>query len=212
VAGGFSAENYALDDIWTCEVKTDTDKNPVETKWEQATKLSGGKHEKLKLPRAGCMYSMVVTPKEDKRFKEARLWVYGGAEDPYSIKPFDKLWYIKQQQPHVYAEWSSLAFPAEGAAPSPLGAGLLYTGGTLKIAGHFELGAEDISKIFSLTGTAPLKWTPVDESWWETRQAQLLLIRSVSFRRYCICYPVFMYPQELNSKNPRIYREGAHEG
>ena len=131
VLGGLSADNYPLEDVWTCEVKNFEDPDNLE--WKE--------QPELKLKQAGCMFAVLATPKADKRFGEARLWVYGGANHPYSLKPFSKLWYIKPRphQSQSYAEWTSLQFPKLGEpVPDPVGAGLLYTEGTLRIAGRFQ--------------------------------------------------------------------------
>jgi hypothetical protein len=220
VLGGLSTDNHPLDDVWTCEVKTDAGGNLVDTHWEEAKRLPAEKKEKLKLPTAGCVFAVVATPKEDRLFKEARLWVYGGASHPYSVKPFNKLWYIKPapKQSPLYAGWSpytapekELDPPARGRVPlteNPVGAALWYAQDKLHLSGYFGQGNTQSKTIYGLTSIEDLTWTPEGQEWnWTFEEKVMFLIRAVSFRRYWICYPVYMHMDELTSKYPRIYVE-----
>jgi hypothetical protein len=209
VLGGLSADNYPLDDVWTCKVKNFEDPDNIEWK----------KQPELKLKQAGCMFAVVDTPKEDRLFKEARLWVYGGANHPYSVKPFNKLWYIK---PHpkpspLYEGWSPYTAPEKDdesrtkrmpLTENPVGAALWYAQDKLHLSGYFGQGNTQSKTIYGLTSVEDLTWTPEGQEWnWTFEEKVMFLIRAVSFRRYWICYPVYMHMDELTSKYPRIYVE-----
>ena len=209
VLGGLSADNYPLDDVWTCEVKNFQDPDNLEWK----------KRPELKLKQPECMFAVVDTPKEDRLFKEARLWIYGGANHPYSVKPINKLWYTKPgpKQSPLYAEWSPYTPPEKDdesgtkrvpLTENPMGAALWYAQDKLHLSGYFGHGNTQTKEIYRITSVEDLTWPKEGEEWkWTFEEKVMFLIRAVSFRRYWICYPVYMHMDELTSKYPRIYVE-----
>ncbi len=209
VLGGLSADNYALDDVWTCEVKNFEDPSNID--WQKQTELT--------LKQAGCMFAVVTTPKEDRLFKEDRLWVFGGASHPYSVKPFNKLSYIKPRphQSQSYAEWRSYTPPEKvdesrtrrvPLTENPMGAALWYAQNKLHLSGYFGQGNTQTKEIYCVTSVEDLTWIKEGEEWnWTFEEKVMFLIRAVSFGRYWICYPVYMHMDELTSKYPRIYVE-----
>jgi hypothetical protein len=127
-----------------------------------------------------------------------RLWLYGGATDPYNFEEtFDQLRWTKDAK-----VWENLRLPGEDKKPldaterATLGATLLYgSDGYLHLVRIFRtatVGPADAA--LTDMGVDPPRWNPASRNFpWLTPQIDLFLVRSVSFRERWIFWPVYQY-------------------
>jgi hypothetical protein len=202
VLGGLSEQNKTLADVWTCTA--DPANGDFTAAWSPSQPLpSGGR------PSAGrCLSAVAATPTATKMggIGQPRLWLYGGATHPYNLnETFDELWWTQDGK-----TWEPLRLPP-GEKKQTLGATLLYDGGDklLHLAGVFrDSGGGVLTSDHKLTdvNVEPPAWGKgsLNEFGWDFK-LDLFLIRSVSFGRRWIFWPVYQDWAEMEKYWPRIY-------
>lgn len=190
VLGGLSEQDKALDDVWTCSA--DPGNGNFTPSW--------GKCEKP-LPSGRCMSAAAVTPTP-----QPRLWLYGGATDPYNFnETFDELWWTQDGN-----TWVKFDLPRDKTG-KPLGATLLYgSDEDLHLVGNFVSGGVTKPDDYALTDpdVEPPGWSrgsPSPEFKWIFPQTDLFLIRSVSFGERWIFWPVYQYMAKMRNYDTVIY-------
>jgi hypothetical protein len=195
VLGGLGVDNYPLDDVWICTVKMRDPMSPegFTTKWRAASQ---------KLPAKVCMLAALATPETDRRFHEARLWIYGGTDHPNSLKGFPELRFIASEKD----PWEKVLDVGPATGKTPLRATLLYAGGTLCIAVTYDGGV--LCQL--LTSVEPFRWDPTAGGGhpnWVGLQTDAFVMRSFYFNRRSVFYPVYMYMKDLKGKLPWVLVE-----
>jgi hypothetical protein len=184
VLGGLSEKDEALDEVWTCS-------------WgPKSGNLTPSWERKKPLPSGRCMSAAVGMTRPERR-----LWLYGGATDPYNLDEiFHELLWTEDGE-----KWTEFTLPK--GMGKPLGATLLMGGdGYLHLIGKFEetnwdYALEDMTR-------KPPKWTDGPKppfTTWLFPHADLFLIRSVSFRERWIVWPVYQYMDKMKNYETLIF-------
>jgi hypothetical protein len=195
VLGGLSEQNIALADVWTCSA--DPASGNFTAAWTPSQPLP---HPKQSTSGGRCMSAAAVTP------TPPRLWLYGGATDPYNFnETFDELWWTQDGN-----TWAPFDLPPDKKG-KPLGATLLYgSDEDLHLVGNFVSEGGKKSDDYALTDpdVKPPGWSTASPSpafKWLFPQTDLFLIRSVSFGERWIFWPVYQYMAKMKNYDTVIY-------